>query len=178
MTLSTAATHTTPPALITHSVLAIRGAQHADLSVHHARTSDARISVTFSGILMVLYSCHAAQGLLEAFSAARGHIAQLPRELPPGPAPTDEPVVRTTIAIDWTRAPAYAVTAQTGRNKFGATVHWVDLYTGPLTWQIRDQAALVSTIDALRHLHRTAVAVFPDGDTHAADPSEHDLRAG
>ena len=53
-----------PPAMITHSVASIRGPQCADVSVYHARSCDARISMTFSGILMVLYSCHAAQGLL------------------------------------------------------------------------------------------------------------------
>ena len=63
---SLAATQSIPPAMITHSVASIRGPQHADISVYHARTRDARISMTFSGIHMVVYSCHAAQGLLEA----------------------------------------------------------------------------------------------------------------
>ena len=70
MTTTTAAhMTTTPPAMITHSVASIRGQQNADISVHHARTPDARIAMTFSGILMVLYSCGAAQGLLHRTAA-------------------------------------------------------------------------------------------------------------
>ncbi len=61
MTISAAATRTTPPAIITHSIARISGVQQADISVYHARSTDARISMTFSGILMVIYSCQAAQ---------------------------------------------------------------------------------------------------------------------
>jgi hypothetical protein len=56
MTTSKAATQLSPPAIITHSVAAIRGTQHADITVHHARTPDARISITFGGMHMLLYS--------------------------------------------------------------------------------------------------------------------------
>jgi hypothetical protein len=51
-------------------------------------------------------------------------------------------------------------------------VHWVDLHTGPITWQIRDQAGLRSATDVLRHVHRTAVGVFLDGDQHTQDPAD------
>jgi len=90
MTTSAAASHLIPPAMITHSVASIKGHQQADISVYHARTTDARISMTFSGILMVIYSCHAAQGLLEAFAAARGHMARIPRQIPAPRADLDE----------------------------------------------------------------------------------------
>jgi hypothetical protein len=53
-------------------------------------------------------------------------------------------------------------------------VHWLDLYTGPVTWQIRDQAGLISTIDLLTEVHRTATVVFRDGAEHSADPTTPD----
>ena len=53
-------------------------------------------------------------------------------------------------------------------------MHWLDLYTGPVTWQIRDQAGLLSTIDLLTQVHHTATAVFLDGAEHAADPTTPD----
>jgi hypothetical protein len=56
-------------------------------------------------------------------------------------------------------------------------VHWVDLYTSPITWQIRDQAGLLSTIELLTRVHHTATAVFLDGAQHAADPTSPDYRA-
>ena len=56
MTAPTATTHV-PPALITHCVASIRGRQDGDISVCHARTTDARIAITFGGVLMVIYSC-------------------------------------------------------------------------------------------------------------------------
>ena len=87
----------TPPAMITHSVASIRGQQTADISVHHARTPDARIAVTFGGMLLVLYSCSASQGLLEAFAAARGHLNHVPAEIPAASAGLGEPGARATL---------------------------------------------------------------------------------
>jgi hypothetical protein len=56
-------------------------------------------------------------------------------------------------------------------------LHWVDLYTGPITWQIRDQAGLLSTLELLTRVHRTATAVFLDGDEYRADPTSPDYGA-
>jgi hypothetical protein len=178
MSTSTTTTRYTPPAMITHSVASIRGQQTADVSVHHARTPDARIAITFSGILMVIYGCGAAQRLLEAFAAARGHLNHLPTEIPTVPAGLDEPCARATLSIEWTRRPDYAVVPQSGLNKLKSTrVPWIDLYTGPITWQIRDQLGLLSTIELLGRVHKTAIAVFRDGDEHAADPTRRDYHA-
>jgi hypothetical protein len=179
MTTTAAATSHTPPALITHCTASIRGRQDGDISVCHARTSDARIAITFSGVLMVIYSCQAAQGLLEAFAAAGGHISTVPREIPAPPADLPAPDTRVATSIEWTRRPRYAVVAQTGRNKLGsAQLHWIDLYTGPITWQIRDQIALQSTMALLTQVHQTAIAVFLDGDQYAADPTAPNYRPG
>jgi hypothetical protein len=175
---TTAATSHTPPALITHCTASIRGRQDVDITVCHARTSDARIAITFSGVLMVIYSCQAAQGLLEAFAAAGGHIATVPREIPTPPADLPAPDTRVALSIEWTRRPRYAVTAQTGRNQLGTTLHWIDLYTGPITWQIRDQIALLSTMRLLTQVHQTAIAVFDDGKLYAADPTSPDYHPG
>jgi len=173
MSTSTAATHVIPAALITHTVASLRGPQQADISVHHARTTDARICVTFSGILMVIYSCHAAQGLLEAFTAARGHLARVPREIPAPRTDPDDTVARTTLSIEWTRAPQYAVAAQSAVNKQGnQVIHWAELYTGPITWRIRDQIGLLTTIETLTTVHHTAIAVFLDADRYGADPTD------
>jgi hypothetical protein len=159
-----------PAAMITHSIASIRGPQQADISVLHAQTPDARISMTFGGIHMTIYTANAAQGLLEAFDAARGHMARLPRQIPAAHAETDS--VRIALAIEWTRRPEYAILAQTAPNKIGnAALHWLDLYTGPVTWQIRDQAGLLSTIALLTRAHRTATAVFLDGAQHSTDPT-------
>ena len=68
--------------------------------------------------------------------------------------------------------------AQSAPNKLNnACVHWVDLYTGPVTWQIRDQIGLRSTIELLTRVHQTATAVFLDGEDHSADPSDPDYHA-
>ena len=55
--------------------------------------------------------------------------------------------------------------------------HWVDLYTGPLTWQLRDQAGILSMIALLTRVHKTAIAVFADGEQYKADPTDPDYRA-
>ena len=174
MTTSAAATHVIPPAMITHSIAVIKGQQYPDITVHHARTPDARISLTFNGIHMTLYSCHAAQGLLEAFTAARGQMIHLPSEIP---APRTDPQhqARVVLSIEWTRRPAYAVVAQSALNKVkSAQIHWIDLHTGPITWQIRDRAGLLSMIELLTRVHKTAIAVFADGEHYSADPTSPD----
>lgn len=57
-----------------------------------------------------------------------------------------------------------------------AKVNWIDLYTGPLTWQLRDQAGLLSMIELLRRTHQTAIAIFADGQQYDADPTSCDYR--
>lgn len=180
MPISAAATHVIPPALITHSTVVIKGQQHEpDITVHHARTPDARIGITLNGMHMAVYSCQAIQRLLEAFTAARGHMVHIPHQIPTGPTHShDEPAGRVVLAVEWTRGPAYAVTAQSALNKLKtARIHWVELYTGPLTWQIRDKAGLLSMIELLTRVHKTAIAVFADGDQYKADPADPNYRA-
>lgn len=179
MTISAAATHVIPAALITHSTVLIKGPHHDhDISVHHARTPDARMSITIGGMHMVIYNCHTAQGLLEAFSAARGHMLHVPTQIPTGrPDPDNAPTGRVMLSIEWTRRPVYAVAAQSALNKLQtAQIHWVELYTGPLTWQIRDRVGLLSLIEILTRVHQTAITVFLDGEQYRADPTDPDYR--
>jgi hypothetical protein len=82
------------------------------------------------------------------------------------------------LAVEWTRAPAYAVVAQSALNRLKtAKVNWVDIYTGPITWQLRDRAAILSMIDTLRRVHEVAIAVFADGEQHKADLTAADYPA-
>ncbi|MDP7706918.1 hypothetical protein [Mycobacterium sp. TY815] len=173
MTKSAAPLHVTPAAVITHSIVSINGEVDPDVTVQHARTPDARIATTIGGVHMSLYNCQTAQGLLEAFAATRGQMMHLPREIPVSPAPAERPAGRAMMSIEWTRPPAYAVLAHEALNKLKTgTVHWVELYTGPITWQLRDRAALLSLIEALKRVHHVAIAVFADGEQYQADPSE------
>ena len=172
MTITTRPDTRTAPAVITRTVIAVRGAFDTDLAVHHARTPDARITVTLGEVLMVFYSCAAVQGLLAAFTAAKQHSAAIPADMPSPPADPDGPAVRSSVAIEWTRAPQYAAVPQSAPNKARTrTWHWVELYTAAITWQIRDRAALAAAIEALTNAHRVAAVTFPDGDEHSADPT-------
>ena len=167
--------HAIPAATVTHTIAVIYGDITSDITVHHARTSDARIGLTFGTTLMNLYSASTAQGLLEAFATARAAMARVPREINASATPPYEPFARTTLAIEWTRRPTYCVVPQSGPNKAGTKVtHWVDVYCGPITFQIRDQLGLTSTLALLSRTHKTAVAVFLDGPQHAEDPAAGD----
>jgi hypothetical protein len=53
-------------------------------------------------------------------------------------------------------------------------IQWVDLHTGPITWQIRDQAGLHSVTEILHSAYISAIAVFPDGAQHQDDPMSTD----
>jgi hypothetical protein len=173
--MSQSTLHVAPPATITHTIAVVCGEIRSDIAVYHARSSDARIGLTFGTTLMSLYSAAAAQGLLEAFATARAAIARVPREILAPSTPPYEPFARTTLSIEWTRRPTYCVVPQSGPNKsHSAIIHWVDLYCGPITFQIRDQLGLTSTLDLLSRTHQTAVAVFLDGPDHADDPTGED----
>ena len=164
--------HVIPAATVTHTVAVIYGDITSDITVHHARTSDARIGLIFGTTLMNLYSASAAQGLLEAFATARAAMARVPREINAQPTPPYEPFARTTLAIEWTRRPTYCVVPQSGPNAAGTAItHWVDVYCGPITFQLRDQLGLKTTLALLSRTHTTAVAVFLDGPAHATDPT-------
>jgi hypothetical protein len=177
MSQSSNEVHTVPAGIITHTVASIRGEQDADVAVYHARTPDVRIRITWGGILMTLYTAHAAQGLLEAFAAARAKMSPIPREIPAPAADLDAPFARPVVAIEWNRRPDYAVVPQTAPSKWGGkTVRWIDLHTGPITWQIRDQAGLRSALTLLTHAHKTAIAVCLDGDRYSADPTGDDYQ--
>ncbi|WP_084043341.1 hypothetical protein [Mycobacterium avium] len=161
----------TPPATITQAIVSLSGAYEPDVTVVHARTTDARITLTLGGILMVFYNCAAVQGLRAAFTAAKQHSALIPEQIP-----TPQQHIegnRITMSIDWTRAPNYAVVAQSGVNKLrSTTLRWIDVYTAAITWQIRDRVALNTMLDAVAALHTVAIATFLDGDEHSDDP-EH-----
>jgi len=128
--------------------------------------------------MLTFYNAAGVHGLLEAFGAARGHAAQLPAALPPVPVVADDGGIRAALCIEWTRRANYAAVAQAAPNRVKtATIHWVDLYTSSITWQIRDQVALTTTIDTLTRLHKTAIAVFLDGDEYADYPTNERLHA-
>ena len=166
----------TAPAVITQATIALAGAYEPDVTVLHARTTDARITVTLGGVLLVFYSCHAVQGLRAAFGAARQLSARLPEQ---AAAPQHHPAGRITMAIDWTRSPNYAVSAQSALNKSrGRTVHWVDVYTAAITWQVRDRQALSSLLAGFARLHTVAIATFLDGEQHSADPDQDPALTG
>lgn len=170
--------HAIPAATVTHTTVVIHGDVTSDIAVHHARTPDARISLTFGTTLMTLYSADATQGLLEAFATARNAIARVPRLIAAPHNPPYAPFARTTLSIEWTRRPSFCVVPQSGPGKNdGTVVHWVDLYCGPLTFQIRDQVGLKSTQALLTRAHHTAIAVFLDGPDHADDPTSDEYRA-
>jgi hypothetical protein len=167
-----------PAATVTHTTAVIHGEVTSDIAVHHARTTDARITLTFGTTLMTLYSADATQGLLEAFATARGAMARVPRLIVAPTTPPYAGFARTTLSIEWTRRPSFCVVPQSGPGKTDGTVtHWVDLYCGPLTFQLRDQQGLKSTLSLLTSAHHTAIAVFLDGPDHADDPTSDDYRA-
>lgn len=162
-----------PPALISHTLIRLRGEQTGDLTVHHARTDIARITLAWGNILMSFLNAQAAQGVLEGFAAARATLGTLPTRIP---APAD-PYGQPTIAIDWTRRPGYAVTERSRPPTTTArSTAWTDIYMGPVTFQVLDRAAYHSSLALLVEAHRTAIGVCLDGDKHAASPTADNYR--
>jgi hypothetical protein len=97
-----------------------RGAVDADVSVYHARTDSARIAVNWGGVLINLFSAAAAQGLLEAFAAARQAVARIPREIPPPPSTVSAPrFARPIVAMEFTYRPTYVVVPQSSTARSG-----------------------------------------------------------
>ena len=163
-----------PAAAISHTYVRLRGAQQADIGVHHAHTDIARVNLTWGRILMSFLNAQAAQGVLEGFSAASHSLVGLPADLAPrGQQPYDGPA----IAIDWTRRPAYGITPREALTPDKRrTVRWVEVYMRPVTFQIVDLAAFRSAIEMLTLAHKTAVAVCLDGHRHRFDPTGDEYR--
>ena len=168
--------HMTPAALVSHTMIRIQGDQAGDIAVYDACSPNARLRLQWGGMLMTMFSAQAIQGVLEGFSAARSAMVLIPRQIPP-PAPVDtEPFAMSTVAIDWTRRPAYAVVPRQELSRDGSRqIRWLDIHMGPCTFQILDQAGCLSAVELLRTAHRTAIQVFLDGPDHAQDPTENDL---
>lgn len=104
-------------------------------------------------------------------------MLHIPSQIPAARAELHDIEARVALSIEWTRRPAYAVTAQSALNRVKtARIHWIDLYTGPLTWQIRDKAGLLSMIELLTRVHKTAIAIFADGEQYNADPTGPEYR--
>ena len=77
--------------------------------------------------------------------------------------------------MEFTGRPTYAVVQQSGPARSGdRVIHWVDLHTGPITWQIRDRAGLTSATEILLRAYTSAIAVFPDGEQHQDNPTRGD----
>jgi len=163
-----------PAAAISHTYVRLRGAQQPDISVHHAHTDTARVTLTWGRILFGFLNAQAAQGVLEGFSAARHCLAGLPADL----APRDQqPYDGPAIGMDWTRRPRYAITPREALTPDKRRVaKWVEVYMRPVTFQIVDLAAFRSAIEVLRLAHKTAAAVCLDGHQHRFDPTGDEYR--
>ncbi len=162
----------TPAALITHTIIRIQGDQTGDITVYSACTPDARIRITWGGLLMTMYTAAAVQGVLEGFATARTAMAQLPRAIPTATTGDAEPFAHSTVSIDWTRRPSYAVVPRQELAKNRAReIRWLDLHMGPVTFQILDQEGCLSATALLRTAHLTAAQVCLDGPDFAEDPT-------
>ena len=158
-------------AYVGHTHIRLRGQQVGAIGVCNARTTSASISLRLGTVLMTFWSAAAAQGVLEAIGAARNGLTGVPEAI----APATDPYGTLAIAVDWTTRPSYAVVAQTHTTEDRRrTLRWADVHMGPLTLQILDRAAHRSLTELLREVHRTAIAVFLDGDDHRADPDADD----
>ena len=138
-------------------MIRIQGDQDGDIAVYHACSPNARLRLQWGGMLMTMLSAQAIQGVLEGFSAARSAMALIPRQIPaPTPAVAD-PFALPTVAIDWTRRPAYAVVPRQELSRDRSRqLRWLDLHMGPVTFQMLDQAGCLGAVALLRTAHRTA----------------------
>ncbi|MDW5610444.1 hypothetical protein [Mycolicibacterium sp. D5.8-2] len=163
-----------PAGAISQAYVRLRGAQQPDINVHHAHTDTARVTLTWGRILFTFFNAQAAQGVLEGFTAARHTLVGLPPNL----APHDQqPYDGPAIAVDWTRRPPYAIARRDALTPDKRrTIHWVEVYMRPVTFQIVDLAAYRSAVTVLQLAHKTAVAVCLDGPQHRFDPSDDAYR--
>jgi len=158
-----------PAGAISQAYVRLRGAQNADISVHHAHTDTARVTLIWGRLLFTFLNAQAAQGVLEGFSAARHSLAGVPADLAPR---HQQPYDGPAIAVDWNRRPPYAVTERDALTPDKRrTVRWVEVYMRPVTFQIVDRAAFRSAVEVLRLAHKTAVAVCLDGQQYRFDPT-------
>lgn len=164
-------------AIVTRTTARIQGDQDCRIDVQWARTPDAAVTLVWGSILLRFTSANAAQGVLEGFAAARGHMLNVPRLAPPT-GRNDVGYASPLIQLTWARRTPYAAVhrdmySETQRR----TLNWVELHMGPVMWQIVDREGYDNSIAILRDAHRTAAEVCLDGYWYRADPTKDDYLA-
>ncbi|MBB5916866.1 hypothetical protein BJY24_005778 [Nocardia transvalensis] len=164
-------------AIVTRTSARVQGVADSRIDVRWAHTPDATVTLTWGGILLRFTSANAAQGVLEGFAAARGHLLGVDRIAPPAPAGTGDYAL-AGLQLTWARRTPYAaVHRHAYSDSQRRDLHWVDLHMGPVTWQILDRQGYDSAIDILTRTHRTAVEVCPDGHWYRHDPTADNYHA-
>ncbi len=164
-------------AIVTRTTARIQGVQDYRIDAHWAHTPEAAVTLTWGHMLLHFTSANAAQGVLEGFAAAQGHMREVDRSAPSAPALTGDYAV-PVIRLAWARRTPYAAVHRNAYSEIQRRVlHWVELNMGPMTWQIIDQQGYSSAMAILRQTHRTAVEVCLDGRWHQQDPTKDNYRA-
>lgn len=158
-------------AVVTHTTATILGRQKAVINIHAAATDEAQMIVTFNRMMMTFRSATAVHGFIAGFADARTLIGRIDAHAPQPGGPGDD-FARAALSVVWLAPPDTAVTPREqyipARRR---TMHWVEIHMGPVTWRILDRLGYVTMLDELRTIHRTAVAVFTDGEHYRSDPT-------
>ena len=163
-----------PAGLVTRTMVLVRPVA-GHVSVQDARTDLAVVSVQWGDIFMRFTSAAQVSAVLAAFGAVRESLRGAAGSATLEAVRGDEWPGVSVVSVTWTRPPEWSVVNQACYDeRRRRTVCWVDVHMGPVQWRVVDWAGSEAALTLLRNVHRTAVAVFPDGPKFRADPSKTD----
>lgn len=162
-----------PAGVVTRSLVVVRPLE-GHVSVHDARTDLAVVSVQWGDVFLRFTSAAQVSAMLAAFGAVRAALRGVDGSVPTERVAGEWPWV-SVLSVTWSRPPEWSVVSQSRFDeRQRRTVYWVDVHMGPVLWRIVDWAGYEAALTLLRNVHRTAVAVFPDGGKFRSDPSKAD----
>ncbi|MCV7256765.1 hypothetical protein H7J86_31775 [Mycobacterium hackensackense] len=163
-----------PAGLVTRTMVLVRPVE-GHVSVQDARTDLAVVALQWGDIFMRFTSAAQVSAVLAAFGAVREALRGAAGSATLKAVGADEWPGVSVVSVTWTRPPEWSVVNQSRYDqRRRCTVHWVDVHMGPVQWRVVDWAGYEAALTLLRNVHRTAVAVFPDGAKFRSDPSKVD----
>lgn len=166
-----------PAGVVTRSLIVVRPVD-GHVSVHEARSDLAEVTMQWGDVFMRFTSAAQVSAVLAAFGAVREALRGAEGVVPAVQGGGEEWPWMTVLSVTWTRPPDWTVVPQSRFDeRQRRTVHWADVHMGPVLWRVVDWAGYEAALTLLRNVHKTAVAVFPDGGKFRADPSRADTSA-
>jgi hypothetical protein len=152
------------PTSIARVTVLLAGEQHPNLSTQHARTTDARVVLTWDSVMLTFTSRLQVEAFREAFVDAGNAARVLPDAVDPRvvAGALDFAAMMPAVSVVFTAAPTAVIcpgSAET-RGGWAHPTRWVDLRLGGVMFRLLDRLASDSATSTVADLSAVARTTF------------------